>query len=502
MIFVGNNLRGDGFTGYLLGHKIQGWVPLYFPLAWAIKFPIPLQMLTVAGLAALCARIRRREAGFADLVVWGAAAFFFGAAILSNYHIGFRHALPGAAVLDPGRGLRAGSDGVGSARRPNGRSCISHWRGSPSLRCASTRITFRTSTNGSAVRRRVGGTWPTATWIGARTCRTWERYMERKRNGADQDFCLRFPTTRINYLKPGSMDPHTPTGCGQPYAAAGVSTGAGRYAVSASFLVGFLLPQGCEDYLEYFRWPVPGARAGYSILIYDVKSRLIHWGAFGSSPTHPVRLSLPVRRAGTAAGKETGGRSDFGNPSCSRRSRRSKVDGKGPRYRGKVAARVGDHLRFPLAGERSRDQPKGDNRRILNRREGVFRSEMADSARAVRVPLRAFDMHEGAARGQPRTISCRIGKCSPAFTKFLQVLPSPKRTPARSITIDALSRGARECCRQGITMKGCRIATALLWTSLNGSDSLVRNHYVDWQGVRFVSATGQRAGEWFRAKRF
>ena len=53
LLYVGGSLQGDGFTGYMLGHKIQGWVPLYFPLAWAIKFPIPLQLLTVAGLAAL-----------------------------------------------------------------------------------------------------------------------------------------------------------------------------------------------------------------------------------------------------------------------------------------------------------------------------------------------------------------------------------------------------------------------------------------------------------------
>jgi hypothetical protein len=43
------------------------------------------------------------------------------------------------------------------------------------------------------------------------------------------------------------------------------------YAVSVNFLAGFLFPQGYEDYLEYFRRHAPSARAGYSILIYDVK---------------------------------------------------------------------------------------------------------------------------------------------------------------------------------------------------------------------------------------
>jgi len=41
--------------------------------------------------------------------------------------------------------------------------------------------------------------------------------------------------------------------------------------VSVNFLAGFLFPQGYEDYLEYFRRHPPVARAGYSILIYDVK---------------------------------------------------------------------------------------------------------------------------------------------------------------------------------------------------------------------------------------
>ena len=54
LLYVGGSLHGEGFTGYMLGRKIHGWVPLYFPLAWAIKFPIPLQFLTAAGLAALC----------------------------------------------------------------------------------------------------------------------------------------------------------------------------------------------------------------------------------------------------------------------------------------------------------------------------------------------------------------------------------------------------------------------------------------------------------------
>ena len=105
LLFIGGSLQGEGFTGYMLGRKIHGWVPLYFPLAWAIKFPIPLQLLTAAGLAALVIRIRRREATSADLFVWGTAAFFLGTAVLSNFHIGFRHVLPALPLLILGGGF-------------------------------------------------------------------------------------------------------------------------------------------------------------------------------------------------------------------------------------------------------------------------------------------------------------------------------------------------------------------------------------------------------------
>src|SRR5262249_18937598 len=76
-----------------------------FPLAWAIKFPVPLQLLTVAGLAALVVRIRRNEANSADAFVWGTAAFFVATAALSNFHIGFRHVLPALPLLILGGGF-------------------------------------------------------------------------------------------------------------------------------------------------------------------------------------------------------------------------------------------------------------------------------------------------------------------------------------------------------------------------------------------------------------
>jgi hypothetical protein len=45
----------------------------------------------------------------------------------------------------------------------------------------------------------------------------------------------------------------------------------GVYAISVNVLAGFLFANGHEDYLTYFRQRPPDGRAGYSILIYNVK---------------------------------------------------------------------------------------------------------------------------------------------------------------------------------------------------------------------------------------
>ena len=67
------------------------------------------------------------------------------------------------------------------------------------------------------------------------------------------------------------MDPQTLPAPGNTTLAQNYLPEPGIYAVSVNFLAGFLFPQGYEDYLEYFRRHPPSGRAGYSILIYDVK---------------------------------------------------------------------------------------------------------------------------------------------------------------------------------------------------------------------------------------
>jgi hypothetical protein len=267
LLFIGASLQGNGFTGYMLGHRIDGRVPVYFPLAWAIKFPIPLQILTVAGLAALLVRIRRREAGAADLLVWGPALFFFGSAVVSNFHIGFRHVLPSLPFFILGGGF--------ALARWSGHSAV---RAAIALSLAWLAVSsWRVYPNGiSYFNEWIGG--PAEGWrYLADSNIDWGQnlpdlgtYLEQNRLKVIKTFIFGYDNP-FHYLKPGSMDP-------QPLPSAENSAlkhyyrpQPGIYAVSVNYLAGYLAPQGYEDYLAYFRRRPADARAGYSILIYRVQ---------------------------------------------------------------------------------------------------------------------------------------------------------------------------------------------------------------------------------------
>ena len=267
LLYIGGSLQGDGFTGYMLGHKIHGRVPFYFPLAWAVKFPIPLQLLTVAGLAALLVRIRKREAGAADLLVWGTAAFLFGSAALSTFHIGFRHVLPVLPLLIMGGGFAlARWSGRRAARVAIALSLA--WLAVSSLHVYPHGISY--------FNEWIGG--PAEGWrYLADSNLDWGqnlpdlgRYLERNRIVRIKTFIFGFDNP-FHYLKPGSMDPQALPAPDNPTLSRAYRPPPGLYAVSVNFLTGFLFPQGYEDYLAYFRHCRPDARAGYSILIYDVK---------------------------------------------------------------------------------------------------------------------------------------------------------------------------------------------------------------------------------------
>ena len=232
------------------------------------QVPHTLQILTVAGLAAFLIRIRRREAGCRRslrvgagsilLWVWPPCRIFTSA---------FAMCCPPCPSLFWGEASPS-RDGAGAAPRA--------WRsrsplpGSPPPRCASTLTAFPTSTNGLAA--------PAEGWkYLADSNIDWGQnlpdlgvYLERNRIERIKTFIFGYDNP-FHYLKPGSMDPQTLPAPDNPALVHHYRPQPGLYAVSVNFLTGFLFPQGLRRLSGVLSPAPPNARAGYSILIYEVK---------------------------------------------------------------------------------------------------------------------------------------------------------------------------------------------------------------------------------------
>ncbi|MDQ6663002.1 MAG: glycosyltransferase family 39 protein [Acidobacteriota bacterium] len=266
LLYIGGSLHGDGFTGYMLGHKIHGWVPAYFPLAWAIKFPIPLQILTMAGMAAFLVRIRRGQVRAGDLLLWGSAVLLFGTAVFSTFHIGFRHVAPSLPFFILSGGFALAQWGRSRAGRVAIALALA-WLTVSSLRVYPQGISY--------FNEWIGG--PVNGWkYLADSNIDWGQNLPElgvylKRNQIQKIKTFLFSSDYPwNYLTPGSVVP-------QPWPSVDSPAGTryqprpGVYAIGVNVLAGFLFPQGHEDYLAYFRQRSANGRAGYSILIYNVK---------------------------------------------------------------------------------------------------------------------------------------------------------------------------------------------------------------------------------------
>jgi 4-amino-4-deoxy-L-arabinose transferase-like glycosyltransferase len=265
VLFIAACLRGTGFTGYLNGVRIEGWVPAYFPVAWMIKFPISLQILVVSGVVASCVRLRRRELGSAEVLLWGLTALFFATAVFSNFHIGIRHILPvfPLSILASGYALKlwgktrtarvaiavllVGLTLSSLSVFPNGISYFNEWIGGPRrgwLYLADSNLDW-------------GQNLPQ---LGAYIARNHIKRIRTFVFSSDDPYL---------YIKPEILEPQGwPDSVPAGYR---FSPPPGLYAISANLLAGFLYPRGREDYLANFRNRTPVARAGYSILIYEVK---------------------------------------------------------------------------------------------------------------------------------------------------------------------------------------------------------------------------------------
>jgi hypothetical protein len=79
-----------GHPAFLMGERSgDGW-PAYFPIALAVKTPLPTLIAALAGMAWLC--LRRRW--WTWLTAFFPVVVFMAAAILASLNIGYRHVLP------------------------------------------------------------------------------------------------------------------------------------------------------------------------------------------------------------------------------------------------------------------------------------------------------------------------------------------------------------------------------------------------------------------------
>ena len=102
---------------FLLGQVSTGGWWYYFPVAIAVKTPLPLLILLVAGLAALARKHQWRRQG----MLWLPVLAFVGMGLTGVLTIGYRHMLPAVpfAILLAGNSvdwLWAGPEGTRTRR--------------------------------------------------------------------------------------------------------------------------------------------------------------------------------------------------------------------------------------------------------------------------------------------------------------------------------------------------------------------------------------------------
>jgi hypothetical protein len=268
LLYIRGSLHGPGFNGYMLGHRITGMVPAYYPLAWAIKFPVPLQILTIAALVALLLRIRQNETGAADVLIWGSAMLYFGSAVFSSFHIGFRHVLPALPFFILGGGFALARWATNRSRLILVVAVCIVWLAASSLHAYPHGISY--------FNEWIGG--PKNGWkYLADSNVDWGQNLPELASFMQNHHIPRVKVFLFGldapdrYLVPGSWEAQP-----WPYAVGVVQERrlrptSGIYAISVNALMGFLAPVEYQDYLADFRDREPIGRAGYGIFIYEVK---------------------------------------------------------------------------------------------------------------------------------------------------------------------------------------------------------------------------------------
>jgi hypothetical protein len=261
--YIGDADRNQGFPAYMLGRRIEYGAPLYFPLAWAIKFPIALQLGTAAGLAALV----RRRAGAAEAFVWLPPTWLMALAVRSHIHIGFRHLLPVVPFCVLGMGFALQRWGASRAGRLGAAGLLA-WLGAASAGIYPQGIAYFNE------------------WIGGPR-HGWKYLADSNLDWGQNlpelgEWVVRrnIPAIKTYYFGNDVLWHYIPNEKIVLQAAPWgpewekerrLQPEPGVYAISVNTLLGYFFSPAYREYFAWFKAREPDARAGWSIFIYHVK---------------------------------------------------------------------------------------------------------------------------------------------------------------------------------------------------------------------------------------
>ncbi|HYM13046.1 MAG TPA: glycosyltransferase family 39 protein [Bryobacterales bacterium] len=264
--YIGLANRKEGFPAYMLGHKIQYAAPLYFPLAWAVKFPIALQLLALAGMGASALRAARGQAGAEDAFVWGPPALLMALALPSHIHIGFRHVLPAVPFVILGAGFGLARWGRRRAAKAATAACVV-WLGVASLGIYPQGISYFNEWAGGPQNGWRYLADSNIDW--GQNLPELARWVEEHRIGKIKlyYFGLDIPE---HYIPAGKVEREAAPWAPEWEKELQLKPQPGWYAISVNSLLGYFFSPAYQNYFAYFKGRRPDAKAGYSIFLYHV----------------------------------------------------------------------------------------------------------------------------------------------------------------------------------------------------------------------------------------
>jgi hypothetical protein len=258
--------NGNPAPVYFLGHVVPEGHPLYFITALAVKGPLPLLLLTFAGIILLAGDALRRRLDASALFWIAPGLLYIALASLSSLQLGIRLILPALpfGLLMAGRALRA----LLTPRRAPVLALVFLCMGVQAARVFPHGLSFFNVA--------AGGPGEGLRYL-ADSNLDWgqglpelARYVERERISRVR--LLYFGTDQARRLFRGSEIELVPLPWHERVVAERVlNLHPGYYAVSATLLPGQFFSEPWRDYLRPFRDRRPIARVANSIYIYRIE---------------------------------------------------------------------------------------------------------------------------------------------------------------------------------------------------------------------------------------